>query len=53
MILNINLNIANRYDAIAVGSGMTGGMAAKELPEQGLTVLMIERGREVKTYRRL
>lgn len=38
----------SQYDAIVVGSGMTGGIAAKELTEKGLTVLMIERGREVK-----
>lgn len=48
--MNINLSIEkkNSYDAIVVGSGMTGGMAAKELTEKGLKVLMIERGREVK-----
>jgi len=39
---------APRYDAIVVGSGITGGWAAKELTERGLSVLMIERGREVK-----
>jgi choline dehydrogenase-like flavoprotein len=38
----------NKYDAIVVGSGMTGGMAAKELTEKGLKVLVIERGREIK-----
>lgn len=37
-----------QYDAIVVGSGITGGMAAKELTERGLEVLMIERGPEVK-----
>lgn len=36
------------YDAIVVGSGMTGGWAAKELAEKGLKVLMLERGREVR-----
>lgn len=36
------------YDAIVVGSGITGGWAAKELTERGLNVLMIERGPEVK-----
>lgn len=48
--MNLNLNVAktHRFDAIVVGSGMTGGMAAKELTERGLQVLMIERGREVK-----
>jgi len=36
------------YDAIVVGSGITGGYAAKELTERGLRVLMIERGPEIK-----
>ncbi|MDH3648271.1 MAG: GMC family oxidoreductase [Saprospiraceae bacterium] len=36
------------FDAIIVGSGMTGGWAAKELTEKGLTTLVLERGREVK-----
>ncbi len=38
----------HRYDAIVVGSGMTGGWAAKELTEKGLRTLVLERGREVK-----
>ena len=36
------------YDAIVVGSGLSGGWAAKELTEKGLKVAMIERGREIK-----
>ena len=48
MNLNITTDKTHRYDAIVVGSGMTGGIAAKELTEKGLNVLMIERGREVK-----
>lgn len=36
------------YDAIVVGSGITGGWAAKELCERGLKTLMIERGRPVE-----
>jgi len=36
------------YDAIVVGSGMTGGWAAKELTEKGLKTLVLERGRDVK-----
>ncbi len=36
------------YDAIVVGSGMTGGWAAKELTEAGLKTLVLERGRDVK-----
>lgn len=38
---------ANTFDAIVVGSGITGGWAAKELTEKGLNVLMLERGRNV------
>lgn len=37
-----------RFDAIVVGSGLTGGWAAKELTEQGLSVVMIERGEAVE-----
>ena len=48
MNLNLKADKAHTFDAIVVGSGMTGGMAAKELTERGLQVLMIERGREVK-----
>ncbi len=48
MNLNIESQKNNTYDAIVVGSGMTGGFAAKELTERGLKVVMIERGREVK-----
>ncbi|HKF56308.1 MAG TPA: GMC family oxidoreductase [Blastocatellia bacterium] len=36
------------YDAIVVGSGMTGGWAAKELTEEGLKTLVLERGRLVE-----
>ncbi len=36
------------YDAIVVGSGISGGWAAKELTEKGLKVLMLDRGRDVK-----
>ena len=35
------------FDAIVVGSGITGGWAAKELTEAGLKVLLIERGRDI------
>ena len=48
MNLNLKADKEHTFDAIVVGSGMTGGMAAKELTERGLQVLMIERGREVK-----
>ena len=36
------------YDAIVVGSGISGGWAAKELTEKGLTVLMLERGHNIE-----
>lgn len=36
------------YDAIVVGSGISGGWAAKELTELGLRVLLLERGRPVE-----
>ncbi|MDP5122189.1 MAG: NAD(P)-binding protein, partial [Spirosomaceae bacterium] len=39
---------ANTYDAIVVGSGISGGWAAKELTEKGLKVAIIERGRDIK-----
>ncbi len=35
------------YDAIVVGSGISGGWAAKELTERGLHVLVLERGRDI------
>ncbi len=38
----------NTYDAIVVGSGISGGWAAKELCEKGLKVLMLERGNNVE-----
>ena len=38
----------NHYDAIVVGSGISGGWAAKELTEKGLKVLMLERGRNIE-----
>lgn len=37
----------NIYDAIVVGSGMTGGWAAKELSEKGLKTLVLEAGRNI------
>lgn len=38
----------NVYDAIVIGSGISGGWAAKELTEKGLKVLMLERGRDIE-----
>jgi len=37
----------NTYDAIIVGSGITGGWAAKELTEKGMNVLLLEAGRTI------
>ncbi len=47
---NINIDsVKNRtFDAIVVGSGISGGWAAKELTGKGLRTLVLERGREVK-----
>jgi len=39
--------MASDFDAIVVGSGISGGWAAKELTERGLKVLLLERGRHV------
>ncbi|HEY4336161.1 MAG TPA: GMC family oxidoreductase [Puia sp.] len=44
----------NNYDAIVIGSGISGGWAAKELTEKGLQTLMLERGpnyEHVKDYK--
>ena len=38
----------NQFDAIVIGSGISGGWAAKELCEKGLKTLVLERGRDVK-----
>jgi choline dehydrogenase-like flavoprotein len=46
--LNLKSKTQNHYDAIVVGSGISGGWAAKELSEKGLKVLMLERGRNVE-----
>jgi len=41
--------IAQRsYDAIVIGSGISGGWAAKELCEKGLKTLVLERGRNIE-----
>jgi choline dehydrogenase-like flavoprotein len=37
-----------KYDAIVIGSGISGGWAAKELAEKGLKTLILERGPDVK-----
>lgn len=48
MHLNIKATDQQTYDAIVIGSGISGGWAAKELCEKGLKVLLLERGRNVE-----
>jgi choline dehydrogenase-like flavoprotein len=47
MNLNLKGKQQHTYDVIVVGSGISGGWAAKELCEKGLKVLMLERGKPV------
>jgi choline dehydrogenase-like flavoprotein len=44
---NIDSTQKNSFDAIVIGSGMSGGWAAKEFTERGLKTLVLERGRSV------
>jgi choline dehydrogenase-like flavoprotein len=46
--LNTKARKENTYDAIVIGSGISGGWAAKELSEKGLSTLLLERGRNVE-----
>nr|WP_293844995.1 GMC family oxidoreductase [uncultured Arsenicibacter sp.] len=46
--VNIDARKAATYDAIVIGSGISGGWAAKELCEKGLKTLVLERGRDVQ-----
>lgn len=46
--LNIDSVKSRTFDAIVIGSGISGGWAAKELTEKGLRTLVLERGKEVK-----
>jgi choline dehydrogenase-like flavoprotein len=45
LLINNKADAKKTYDAIVIGSGISGGWAAKELTEKGLRVLMLERGR--------
>jgi len=49
-MININSgkNLQHTFDAIVIGSGISGGWAAKELCEKGLKTLVLERGRNVE-----
>ena len=46
--LNIDSIKRRRFDAIVIGSGMSGGWAAKEFTDKRLRTLVLERGPEVK-----
>jgi choline dehydrogenase-like flavoprotein len=48
MYLNLKAKKEHTYDAIVIGTGITGGWAAKELTEKGLKTLVLERGRNVE-----
>ncbi len=45
---NIDSTTNRTFDAIVIGSGISGGWAAKELTEKGLKTLVLERGRDVQ-----
>ena len=52
--VNNKAKAQNTYDAIVIGSGISGGWAAKELTERGLKTIMLERGRNfehIKDYK--
>lgn len=46
--MNIHSRERQTYDAIVIGSGISGGWAAKELCEKGLRTLVLERGKDVR-----
>ncbi|MEZ0485283.1 GMC oxidoreductase [Fibrella aquatica] len=48
MNLNIDAVKEMTYDAIVIGSGISGGWASKELTEKGLRVLMLEKGKQLE-----
>jgi len=48
LLVNTKGKTANSFDAIVIGSGISGGWAAKELCEHGIKTLVIERGRNVQ-----
>lgn len=47
MKFNLQSDTASTFDAIVIGSGISGGFAAKELCEKGFKTLVLERGRKV------
>jgi choline dehydrogenase-like flavoprotein len=46
--INSKGKVENTFDAIVIGSGISGGWAAKELCENGLNTLVLERGRNIE-----
>lgn len=48
LVIAIDMNLNIEYDVIVVGSGISGGWAAKEFTEKGFKTLLIERGRMVR-----
>lgn len=48
MNLNLKGKAEHTFDAIVIGSGISGGWAAKELCQKGLKTLVLERGRDLK-----
>ncbi len=48
MNFNIDAQKNNTYDAIVIGSGISGGWAAKELTQKGMKTLVLERGRNIE-----
>ena len=46
--MNFNYSTETSYDAIVIGSGISGGWAAMELCRRGLKTLLLERGRDVE-----
>lgn len=48
LYINSKAKKQRSYDAIVIGSGISGGWAAKELCEKGLKVLMLERGKHIE-----
>src|SRR5579864_5880167 len=48
LFVNTKGKVQNTFDAIVIGSGISGGWAAKELCEQGIRTLVLERGRQVE-----
>ena len=53
-LLNTKAQAQQTFDAIVIGSGISGGWAAKELTEKGLKVMMLERGKpleHIKDYK--